>query len=860
MPTETVSGTAERDPLAEVAGTLDLRDGVPGGMQWVAATFGATTVVAIQPDTGRIEARWLDRSAIDNVTRWAVAKNQAGWNLYFVVNLPTTGLAKKPAKSEITVIRAAAFADVDAKNGRSLDQARDVVLTLPPPSVIIASGGGFQPIWLLQEPVPITPETVARAEALSSRIAEKVGGDAVQNVDRILRLPFSINHPDEKKRAYGRVACQSGLLLPVQVAASAAGQMMPRYTFDALASALDACGTPAAPAASRAARASVGGNVVALKPGKMPTAFAGLAVPDMNAAAHANLPRHGFEAMAAERQNAMLAALLAHPEISKRADSPRADWLQIIFSLCHAETLGAASARNLALQWSKQSPRFNSDADFDKDWHSYNPGRTGGVTVATLIGLARDAGFDTAAWFSDARQDIAQQALATPGPLDRRPPSWATVPPIMTAATAGAILNKLLGFARDFGNGPSYCKRQPSGTVCPISPAELGILLAPYKINVGTPAEPKLIPAATWWTTWHGRHTVDTVCYDPEGVRVSAGELVENTWQGFAVQPTRGTWRRIAQHLIYAICNGRKTYWKYLVRWMAFAVQRPGTAPGVMLVLRSDMEGVGKSTVSQLLLKIFGPHGHLANSLGEVFGQFNEVLANKSFVALEESSFPGDHRGAAAIRATITGTHLTINPKGRRAYTVPNMLHLILTTNASWAVPAGAEARRFFVLDVTRREGRAYFDALYSEINSGGVAAMLHDLLAVDLSRFDPRAVPVTAALVQQQRLSADPITRWVMDGVVTQALIPGLTQNGKPVPGGGFGQTVPGSALYAAFLDWARTQGIRHPMSAVGFGRALTQLGMTRGSSNNGVRWAVPDAATLLAAAERRAGIRQVT
>ena len=44
------------------------------------------------------------------------------------------------------------------------------------------------------------------------------------------------------------------------------------------------------------------------------------------------------------------------------------------------------------------SPRFVSDADFDRDWRSHAPHRPGGITVGTLITTAEKAGVDLSRW------------------------------------------------------------------------------------------------------------------------------------------------------------------------------------------------------------------------------------------------------------------------------------------------------------------------------------------------------------------------------------------------------------------------------------------------------------------------------
>src|ERR1019366_7925056 len=57
---------------------------------------------------------------------------------------------------------------------------------------------------------------------------------------------------------------------------------------------------------------------------------------------------------------------------------------------------------------------------------------------------------------------------------------------------------------------------------------------------------------------------------------------------------------------------------------------------------------------------------------------------------------------------------------------------------------------------------RDYWDALYAEIENGGASAMFHDLLAMDLSNFDVRAVPHTAAKAQQQAHSLHGAEAWL--------------------------------------------------------------------------------------------------
>jgi hypothetical protein len=204
-------GTGAIAPLAPGATSLEVRLNIASALSWLLTWFGPTTVVAINPDSGSISGKWLGQTTLEEVTRWADEINRRGSNLYFCPNLPKPGLAKKPSDGEISEIRAI-YADIDAKDGRSMDEAREAIFKLPHPTHVIMTGGGYQPIWILSEPLPTTVETIAWARARGKSIAAYAGGDAVDDISRILRLPFTVNYPNAKKCAAGRVECLSGLL------------------------------------------------------------------------------------------------------------------------------------------------------------------------------------------------------------------------------------------------------------------------------------------------------------------------------------------------------------------------------------------------------------------------------------------------------------------------------------------------------------------------------------------------------------------------------------------------------------------------------------------------------------------------
>ena len=104
-----------------------------------------------------------------------------------------------------------ALADLDPNEGETAAAAKERYLKRletfkPEPSSIEDSGNGIQVLWRLEKPVP--PEDFPRIEAASKAIMERLGSEAgTQNVDRLLRVPGTMNLPNRKKRDKGRVIC-----------------------------------------------------------------------------------------------------------------------------------------------------------------------------------------------------------------------------------------------------------------------------------------------------------------------------------------------------------------------------------------------------------------------------------------------------------------------------------------------------------------------------------------------------------------------------------------------------------------------------------------------------------------------------
>lgn len=151
------------------------------------------------------------KSDVTNLRTWIEAR-QGLSNLYFHLNdvvRPLSG-AVKAKKTEVKAMRCL-HVDLDPRKGEDLEREREwtrdqIASFTPPPSFIIFSGGGHQGFWILGKPERVNGDEgrAIELEAYNQQIAVQLGADPCHNLDRILRLPGSINVPDAKKRKRGR--------------------------------------------------------------------------------------------------------------------------------------------------------------------------------------------------------------------------------------------------------------------------------------------------------------------------------------------------------------------------------------------------------------------------------------------------------------------------------------------------------------------------------------------------------------------------------------------------------------------------------------------------------------------------------
>jgi len=268
------------------------------------------------------------------------------------------------------------------------------------------------------------------------------------------------------------------------------------------------------------------------------------------------------------------------------------------------------------------------------------------------------------------------------------------------------------------------------------------------------------IPLGTWWLKHPRRRQYDGITFQPGGAQIVDGRF--NLWRGFSFDPKAGDWSLMREHIREVLAAGNEESDTYIMNWLAWAGQHPDQRAEVALVFKGK-KGSGKGTLGNTMVRIFGQHGVQISNAKHLTG-FNAHLRDACFLFADEAYWPGDKSAEGDLKRLITEPTLFIEGKGRDAVTALNMLHVMMASNEDWIVPASERERRFAAFDVSEChiQQEKYFDAIYAQLEDGGYAAMLYELLQRDVSGWHPRRLPKNnALLLEQQRLSLSPLDSW---------------------------------------------------------------------------------------------------
>lgn len=651
---------------------------------------GPWVLTAIQIDRKAISTKTFQKDQEQDVLKWLQEYN-GHRNIYFHVNSVNRNLSSKANKEDI---KSADWlhVDIDPQKGEDLTQARERALglltdrlpkDLPKPTVIIFSGGGYQAFWKLKEPVIVDGDIkkCEDFERYNQRLEQIFDGDHCHNIDRIMRLPGTINLPNAKKQKEGRVP-ELAVLFEFNNSKYDLSDFKPVVAVQNK--------TGDHQGGAYGIEVSIPGNIERI------------------------IDIHELDEWSVSDREKIIIVQGKHPDQPKDKDNSRSSWL--FDCVC-----------NLLRR---------------------------GVPDEVVFSIITDPSWGISESVIEAKPNAEKYAIKQ----IKSAKEFIIDPELVRMNAKHAIIGNIGGKCRVIEEIDDDVLNRSRLTLSSFE--DLRNRYSNKKVKIGTDkdGDPIYKPLGKWWIDHPMRRQFDTIKFLPNGDK----EGVYNLWRGFAVQPLPGNCDLYLEHLRKNVCSGVKEYYDYLIKWMARAVQFPGSQGEVAIVVRGG-KGTGKGFFAREFGRLFGRHNlHISNP-SHLVGNFNAHLRDVILLFADEAFYAGDKKHESVLKMLVTEDSIAIEAKGVDVEPYPNFVHLIIAANDPHVIRASGDERRYFVMNIAEnnKQDTKYFDAIKKQMNEGGSEALLYYLQSIDLEGFQVRNVPQTDALYEQKILSMSVIEEW---------------------------------------------------------------------------------------------------
>jgi hypothetical protein len=232
----------------------------------------------------------------------------------------------------------------------------------------------------------------------------------------------------------------------------------------------------------------------------------------------------------------------------------------------------------------------------------------------------------------------------------------------------------------------------------------------------------------------------DLLAYRPgqtSGIIHDGGTRLINTYRPSKIKAVKGNaipFLRFMTHLFPI-----KTDRRQVMRWCATLVVRPDIRMLYALLLISETQGVGKTTLGMILAELIGGHNASFPTEKDISdSQFNAWIAHKRLAVVHEI-YPGQSRKIYdVLKSIITDPTVRVNKKHIADYEIENFLHVFACSNSTRSLHLDDEDRRWLVPTVTEElQETIYWIKFHSWLQDGGfgiIRSYLEKFLADDPS------------------------------------------------------------------------------------------------------------------------------
>lgn len=332
-----------------------------------------------------------------------------------------------------------------------------------------------------------------------------------------------------------------------------------------------------------------------------------------------------------------------------------------------------------------------------------------------------------------------------------------------------------------------------------------------YKQTFDSDGEPKIERANLYkeWMESPLRLTVFDEKFAPDSTETfiqdqTSGYIYYNSFKGFDTQPldkvegieNKKSVKLFMQLLKFIFSTATDEDLNWFMHWMAEGLRNPSIKMRTAVVIWSNMEGNGKSTIGNLLSKLYGRYASNITS-AILKSQYNSFIRNKLFIMSDEltgeevDNVKDVKRYMDQLKNLITQDEVVINAKYISEYTVKDYAKYFFTSNNINMISISEISRRFFIIHAPEEKmPQSFYTDFYSTVFSNeGLREIMTFLLNYEVDKVIAlnSDAPVTEAKQEIVVNSRTLKQQWFID-------LQEAAQNVEPMENSGFicGQIVP--------------------------------------------------------------------
>ncbi len=191
--------------------------------------------------------------------------------------------------------------------------------------------------------------------------------------------------------------------------------------------------------------------------------------------------------------------------------------------------------------------------------------------------------------------------------------------------------------------------------------------------------------------------------FEPYGMEDKTHDLVFNLFRGWENKEaeTKGDFEEwFINDYLSVFCKGKQEVIDYILNYIAHIVQYPERNPKVAIVLKG-YEGTGKDSLIDFIQYLIGSrYVYRVKGMKEVFGDWNDHLADKIVLSMNEVSGKDGVNFEEDLKEQITKDSLNVREKFVSSYNVGMYWRMFVLSNNDSPIQYSPTDRRFLMVEI----------------------------------------------------------------------------------------------------------------------------------------------------------------